>query len=395
MYRFALALFAFFVSGCSCSGEALTDDGGAGADGARVGEGGPRVCSTVTDCGGRLCDPTTMMCVDTLSCGSSGDCGREAYCEGGTCHPSDVGSPCSDETQCRVGQMCTGGFCGCVGEAYGADSVPPNMLIVLDRSGSMNDRITGGTKWEVALQAISDLIAARTDDIRFGLALYPGENQSCSMGMRCGPGNVFIDPPAMPPDQLDTFLMGANTCSFGTPTAEMLRSLVGYAGLADTTRPNVILLITDGQSTCDDPVPEVAALFAQDPPVRTFVVGFGDGVDPTELNDMAVAGNTMRTGGPPHYYEAGDPATLAAAFADIAGSILSCTYTLSEPPADITQLYVYVDRMEVPRDTSGTDGWDYDGMTQQITFYGPTCDALRDGTSSELAIVYGCPIILK
>jgi hypothetical protein len=51
--------------------------------------------------------------------------------------------------------------------------------------------------------------------------------------------------------------------------------------------------------------------------------------------------------------------------------------------------------MEVPRDTTGTDGWDYDGMTMQITFFGPTCDALLDGTASELSIVYGCPIILR
>lgn len=55
-------------------------------------------------------------------------------------------------------------------------------------------------------------------------------------------------------------------------------------------------------------------------------------------------------------------------------------------------LYVYVDRMSVMRDPSHASGWDYDAATNQVTFYGATCDTLRGGSTDALAIVYGCPM---
>jgi hypothetical protein len=173
----------------------------------------------------------------------------------------------------------------------------------------------------------------------------------------------------------------------------MLTSLLTYAGLEDTTWANYILLITDGQSTCDDPVPIVTALRAEVPEVRTFVVGFGEGVDPNELNDMAQEGGTAIAGGPPFYYVAGDAASLAGAFAAIAGTVMSCSYTLSGVPPDLEKLYIYEDTVPVLRDTGRANGWDYDPATNQVTFYGPACDALQSGSVADLVIVYGCPVI--
>ena len=65
--------------------------------------------------------------------------------------------------------------------------------------------------------------------------------------------------------------------------------------------------------------------------------------------------------------------------------------TLSGDPANPDDLYVYFDSLAIGRDTTQGDGWDYDPNTNQVTFYGPACDALSSGSVTDLAIVYGCP----
>jgi len=387
-YTVTLALMAG-ISGCG--GDPATTGGvDAGLrDGAAPGE----MCASSSDCRGTLvCATTSHTCVERASCTAHADCGLGAYCDPAamSCVHSGIGSPCGTSDNCPTGDMCVGGFCGCSGDSYGASSVPPNVLIVLDRSSSMNEMIPGGTKWEIAKAAIASLLAAYGTRARFGLALYPGTDEPCDTGARCGPGHVFVDPGLMTDAMINGVLGRAATCSFGTPTAEMLATLPTYTPLHDTMRPNYVLLITDGMATCDDPVPAVAALRATMPDVKTFVVGFGGGVDPMQLAGMAMAGGAARPGAMP-YYQADDAMSFGDALTAIAGAVLTCTFTLSAAPPDLTMLYVYVDRMPVARDTSHAAGWDYDSMTNQVTFYGATCDSLRGGTTTGLAIVYGCP----
>jgi hypothetical protein len=322
---------------------------------------------------------------------SNAACGAGAYCDtSGHCAASQMGGPCDNDANCIGGEHCSNGRCGCGGQHYGATSVPPNVLIVLDRSDSMNQMITGGTKWTVALSAISNLLTMYDGQIRFGLMLFPGTNQDCSAGMSCGPGTVFVNPAPSNRSAVNTFLMGAHTCMFGTPTAEALTTLEAYTGLQDAMRANYILLITDGQSTCMDPVPVVTALRMHTPSIRTFAIGFGSQVDPTQLANIATAGGTARSA-TPVYYQADDPTSLASAFSTIAGSVLSCTYTLSQIPPDPSMLYVFFGTTAVPRDSAHANGWDYNSTTHQLDFYGAACNTLHGGGVGNLVISYGCP----
>lgn len=279
---------------------------------------------------------------------------------------------------------------GCGGEFYQAEAVPPNVLITLDRSGSMHDWIDGGTKWNVAKAAINDLTALYGDQVYFGLSLFPGYNQSCNSGASCGPGAVFIAPAPDTAAQIQNFLAGASTCSYGTPIAEHVNSLIDYTGLEDLSRANYVLLVTDGIATCADPVPPVDALRQQVPEVKTFVVGFGSGVDPAQLNDMADAGGTALPNDP-KYFQADDAMALQDAFASIVGSVLSCTYKLDNMPPNADDLYVFFDGVIVTRDPNHADGWDYDPITNTITFYGPACDSVKGGEVEAMKIVFGCP----
>jgi hypothetical protein len=323
-------------------------------------------------------------------CGVHGDCPDGQFCDAGTCKPNDVGGPCESDANCEGGDICVGGLCGCTGEQYASTNVPPNVLIVLDRSGSMNDSQGGGqSKWTIAKSAIGQLTASFEEQVRFGLMLYPGTNQTGNKGSNCGAGVVFIHPELSNASAVTSFLGGAGTTSYGTPTAEALKALATHPDIADPTRANVVVLITDGQSSCANPVPAVTALLAKTPSVRTFVIGFGSGVDAGELNAMAKAGGTALPGNT-SYYQAGSAGSLGQALTSIAGSVLGCTFALEKAPPSLDALHAYLDGVESGRDTSQTNGWDYDSGQAQVTFYGAACESLKSGDVKKLVFIYGC-----
>lgn len=368
------------------------------------GDGGP--CDTATDCeGNQVCAPTTDTCDEDVPCAGHEECGAGGFCgAAGVCEPSRTGSPCASDENCEGSGTCVEGFCGCGGEAYSATNVPPNLLISLDRSNSMISNDVPNTdpvqnRWEVAQDAVAAVVASHGDGIRFGLKLWPGDNQTCSDGAdgTCTQrdGAIFIDPADATAAAITSFVnAGATTtCNRGTPITDSLDSLFGDSRLLDTTRPNYVLLITDGRQTCSgDPVQAVTDLRGQNPSVQTFVVGFSGDVDTQQLEDMANAAGTARAGSPA-YYQADDAAALAAAFDEIAGTVLSCSYTLGDVPPDPDDLYVYVDGNLITRDPA--NGWDYDAGTNQVRFFGDACMTLQAGGADALSIVYGCPVVVE
>jgi hypothetical protein len=338
---------------------------------------------------------------ESEGCSSHADCAQAQMCQDGVCVPNETGGPCEIDLDCVAGEVCLAGICapeeppeemGCGGELYQATAIPPNVLIVLDRSGSMDASLGGdqGTKWQVAQDAIGQVVTEFGPHVRFGLSLYPGLDPACDVGSGCAPGEVFVDVGMGTAAQIIEVLGLVDTCTLGTPTAEALEGLQDYPGLEDLERPNFILLVTDGQSTCDDPVPIVASLRDQSPEIKTFVVGFGNGADPIELDGMAEAGGTALMGDP-KYYQAGDAQALVDAFGEIAGSVLSCTFVLDAVPPDPDELYVYINGELIPHDPVHVDGWDYVPDTNQLTFYGPPCTLLQSGLAMDLEIVFGCP----
>ena len=109
------------------------------------------------------------------------------------------------------------------------------------------------------------------------------------------------------------------------------------------------------------------------------------------LARMADAGGTALAGDT-RYYAANDATSLGEALEAIAGDVLGCNFRLSGVPPTLSSLQVFIDKAPIARDATHGAGWDYASATNQVTFYGPACQALLDGAVQDLVFIYGCPV---
>jgi hypothetical protein len=284
--------------------------------------------------------------------------------------------------------------CGMQSFAIGASKVAPNIMMAVDESGSMQDKIQGSnmSKWTALQGAVNDLLGKFQGSAQWGLSIFPHTPQDT-----CSAGQVDIAVGASTTTQILSKLnaLTDNTIGGNTPTAQTLQAMLGSAaGLADTTRANYVLLMTDGQPNCGGDGKAVSKfigeLYAQTPSVRTFVVGIGDGTssDPGTLNDWADAGHTARAGAT-KYYQVNTTSDLAAAFADIVNGVASCTYALASPPPDASLVVGYLNGAAVPTDPA--NGTTYDAGSNTLVFHGTSCDAIKNGQATKVDVIYGCP----
>jgi hypothetical protein len=280
---------------------------------------------------------------------------------------------------------------------------PPDLLIVLDRSGSMmmppGMNLTGPTKWQIMTDALEQLLDLRESNIRFGLTVFPTD-EDCAVdpGARV---EIALDNAQPINGYLDSTGPGGNTPAHFA----LQEALAYYATIPVNPEGRYVLFATDGIPNCggDPPnvdietnaetVAAVEDLAAAD--IHTFVLGFGGlfGLDPETLNDAAQAGLEPRPNGPPYFYHADDASELQSALDAIAGGIIfpSCSFDLASQPPVPDDVAVYFDGNAVPRTSSHTDGWDYHPDSSTITFFGSYCDMLQSGQVEEVDFIFGCP----
>lgn len=271
-------------------------------------------------------------------------------------------------------------------DATGTSDVPtgdgdicrsPQMMILLDRTGTMHRDLAGNTpadtpagratsKFTIAIDALHGLLATQGIDqsLRLGLAMFPrdpGGGECLTLSQRLSGSATFSNPPCevgevpISPDlgtasQIASYLDPETTTICNTtPTGSgLLTARDGLTAKAIAGVAQYVMLVTDGADFYDscptpDPLDVLRQLDAQN--IKTFIVGFGaqettpQGVNPPLLNRMACAGHTAKnfdtacmeltTGGydavDPNgaliYYDAADGAALASALADVTRSI--------------------------------------------------------------------------
>ena len=277
----------------------------------------------------------------------------------------------------------------CLAQASYAKPNPVNMLVVLDKSGSMASQGLGsGDKWAAMKSALTDAFGSAKENavLNMGLLLFPGKDvaSTCS---QLGPEpccdipageaavNVKIKPAAQAVDEI---LAVVNDTQPGglTPTSIALDAAYNYfQGEGATLQGDkYILLATDGGPNCNGALtncPDEECTLALDGTcdmgdgccttstgpywcvdhaatvgkidslrqlgVRTIVVGIPGSEDYSEwLDQFAQAGGAAAEGGTHLYYEVGAStgvAGLTETFRDITVNLVNkCDVQLSETP---------------------------------------------------------------
>jgi hypothetical protein len=190
----------------------------------------------------------------------------------------------------------------------------PDVMIVLDKSGSMASGIGSATKWSHAVTAVNSLLATYNGTIRFGLLLFPLQSASDA----CTAGEVDVKVGINTYSSITSTLAKVSPYG-GTPMGASLLKALTAQSAGDPSTDKYVLLVTDGGETCGgDPLGAVGKLASAK--IKTYVVGFGSGVNPVLLDAMAKAGGTALTGATA-YYRADDTTELSTALKSIASDM--------------------------------------------------------------------------
>ncbi len=280
---------------------------------------------------------------------------------------------------------------------------PPDMLIVLDRSGSMMLAPglvpIGASKWSIMKTSLGTVLPAREANIRFGLSVFPTD-EDCGVDPGARVGIALNNASA-----ISTWLDGSGPGGNTPAHLGLAEALAYYQTIPANPAGRYVLFATDGIPNCGGDPPNVdittdvetiqAVEDLANAGIHTFVLGFGGlfGLDSGVLNDAAQAGLEPQAGGPPYFYHADDAQGLQTALDTIAGGIIapSCSYELVSQPPVPDDVAVFFDGVAVPRSPSHADGWDYYPDSSTITFFGSYCDTLMAGSVSAVNFVFGCP----
>jgi len=346
-------------------------------------------CASDGNCYVKKSCETDADCEDDEYCSSLGDCRKKAQEDGGT--EDDGGNGGGDGAVMYDMPICDT-------MEIESGSIPPNLLLVVDKSGSMRDPTSQGssrTKIQDTKDALNALLDEGEGKIRFGWLQFPADSE-------CRPGDVSVE---CADDSVTEIRQRVNilTPNGGTPTGESLENANDYQGLHDESRNNFVVLLTDGMPTCPNgngrqeneadnqlALQAVQALHAA--AIDTFVIGLGEDINssnPDLLNQMAEAGGRPRAG-QVKYYQANSLEDLREALQDIGGMVIGCNLGLTAVPEWPDYLWVFFDGDAIARDRDHVDGWDYDATRNQINFYGPSCDRLRSGQVNRVEVLMGC-----
>lgn len=184
---------------------------------------------------------------------------------------------------------------------FGATPQYPEMMFILDASGSMWGKAGAQTKIEAAKQVMARIVPALPQEVRVGLTAY-GHNRKGD----CNDIELLI--PSGSDDRMALLQKVMALQPKGmTPIAASVQKVTDQ--LKNKESETTIVLVSDGEETCnDDPCAAVKALKASGIKFVLHVVGFDvNSKQKAQLACIAEAGGGQ-------YFGAADSASLLAAF---------------------------------------------------------------------------------
>ncbi|MGN7387266.1 vWA domain-containing protein [Sporosarcina sp. SAFN-015] len=152
-----------------------------------------------------------------------------------------------------------------------------NVLVILDGSGSMGKNIGGQTQMEAAKKAIVQFVENLPKEANVGLRVYghKGTGSSADKAMSCSSSDLLYQ---LQPYEKSAFKQSLDQVKPAgwTPTelaiTEAQKDLANFNGENNT---NIVYLVSDGISTCDDdPVAAAKALYDSEITPIINVIGF-------------------------------------------------------------------------------------------------------------------------
>lgn len=279
-----------------------------------------------------------------------------------------------------------------------SETIPPRILLVVDKSGSMEEEAVGypGSKWDGAVASLSAVVSSLSGDVDFGLMLFP-DGDAASQVCRAGALEVSVGANNA---QAIVAELEATAPGGGTPTAKTLgKALDQLSALPAAGGSRVVVLATDGGPNCntelnpatcrcvqpgqcsdarnclDDTEATSAAASLNAAGFSVFVIGIPGSENFTDvLNGLADAGGTAQPGAT-RYYQANNASGLASALENIASRVATCRFDLAHSVPSDADITVTAGGVTVPADPSRTNGWTLvDSDT--IELFGAACDSL-------------------
>ncbi len=300
-----------------------------------------------------------------------------------------------------------GGGLACKAGQLTLTRATPVVMFVIDRSGSMQDRLSSGkqSRWQILRDALDTTLPPVDDVMMIGGEIFPwraatGSSPGCAVPL--APDLL----PAKHNAQALIDLVDSTEPAGATPTAAAL-STAGDILLAERTGTTgrSIVLATDGGPNCNDSLDagscrctgvmfgkclgknntnqclddvravSVISWFASHG-IPTYVLGIqnvGDDEYTSVLNAMADAGGRPQSGSD-HFYPARSQGDVEAALTKIRDQIAQCTYLTSSIPDPGGTFTVSIDGQLVPFDASGKEGWSWGNESNgEVLLAGAAC----------------------
>ena len=224
----------------------------------------------------------------------------------------------------------------------------PNIMFLVDQSGSMTSDFAGQPRWSAAHGAITGIVSELDSIVRFGLTTYTSDNGDSNPPCPRLPvaGNPLAGSPRVDFGLNNASAIGNNSiypssypndAGGDTPTGDSIDALLGViqSNPPPAEGPTIIVLATDGEpDTCEVPNPQTgqaeavnAATAAHAAGLDVFILSVGNEVSDSHLQEMANVGvgkAVNESGDPAPFWKATTPEGLGDAFQQIISDSISC-----------------------------------------------------------------------
>jgi Mg-chelatase subunit ChlD len=297
----------------------------------------------------------------------------------------------------------------CTSTSAAAELIPLDLLILLDRSGSMDDQV----KWPGATGAIKSFVNdPASKGVNVGIVYFPVDVQGDDCNEKLYEKPV-VDVAALPgnakaiTDSIDATSAQGND----TPTWGALNGALHFATALQDAHPDhkvIVVFATDGDPTACTDAQQDPSTIAELPKsaldyngVETYVIAMA-GATIDNLNKWAAAGGTGQA-----YDVSQNIQAFSQKMADIRKAALACQFNIPAPPKGqkldperVNVKYAPGDGstpVTIPQsknlaDCGNAPGWYYDNGAQptKILLCPSTCAIVQKDAKATLDVMFGC-----